>query len=373
MTRRTVFMHVGIAKTGTTYLQRILFSHREQLKAMGLLYPGKRSGDHYVASVDLRKLETAKFQHLRSDGMWDRLAEEVGRFDGNAVISHETFARCSTAEIKRVVRSFGEADVKVVLTVRDLGRQVPAVWQETLKNRAWSAYDEFLDDVFVNAESGEHKFFWRAQDIRKVVSRWGRQVGMDNVTVVTVPPTGAPRDELWKRFAASIELPDVKIRLPSAASNTSLGPAEAELLRHVNMALTQATPWPRYNRLVKRQFAEQRLARRSSARISVPEPWHETVRARGKAVTRYLRRSGCRVIGDLADLRPQLSPDTAAAPGNLSRDDVLVVAGEVIRDLVLSPSRRHVHEEDLEEPTGVLDRLRAFAGRLRARLSHGRG
>jgi hypothetical protein len=373
VTSRTVFMHVGIAKTGTTYLQRILFSHRDQLKAAGLLYPGRQSGDHYVASVDLRKLDTAKFEHLKSDGMWDRLADEVSRFDGNAVISHETFARCSTAEIRRVVQSCAGADVKVVLTVRDLGRQIPAVWQETLKNRAWSSYDDFLDDVFVNVDSGENKFFWRAQDVRKVVRRWGRQVGMDNVTVVTVPPPGAPKDELWKRFAASIQLPDVDIALPSAASNTSLGPAEAELLRYVNMALPPKFSWPRYSRVIKRQLAEQRLARRSSVRISVPEQWHETVRTRGQSTIRYLRGSGCRVIGDLSDLRPRLSPQTTATtPGELSREEILAVSGEVIRDLVLSPSRRRRRaRRDSAESPRPLRLLKELAGRVRARLPRG--
>jgi hypothetical protein len=373
--RRTVFIHVGIAKTGTTYLQRILFANREQLKAAGLLYPGKRSGDHYIASVDLRKLDnTEKFEHLRYNGMWDRLAEEVRGFEGNAVISHETFARCSTAEIKRVVASLGDVDLRVVLTVRDLARQVPAVWQETLKNRQGNSYDEFLADVFVNVDSGEHKFFWKAQDVRKVVSRWGRQVGMDNVTVVTVPPTGARKDELWKRFSTAIELPDVAVKLPSAASNTSLGPAEAELLRYVNLALPPAMKWQRYGRLIKRQLAEQRLARRPSSRISVPEQWHQTVQARGQSITRYLRRTGCRVVGDLADLRPQLSPVTVAGPDDLSREEILTVAGEVIRDLVLSPPRRRRSADDEDAPNAVARlravavRARALAGRSRARL-----
>ena len=37
-----------------------------------------------------------------------------------------------------------------MLTIRDLGRQIPAVWQENVKNRATSSYDEFLNDIFVN-------------------------------------------------------------------------------------------------------------------------------------------------------------------------------------------------------------------------------
>ena len=364
-------MHVGVAKTGTTYLQRILHAHRDQLKAAGLLYPGKRAGDHYVASVDLRRLEAEKFEHLKSDGSWDRLAADVRAFEGNAIVSHETFARCSTAEVRRVIESCGNADVKVVLTVRDLGRQIPAVWQETLKNRATSGYGEFLDDVFVNVDSGAHKVFWKPQDVSKVVKRWGRQVGMDNVTIVTVPPSGAPRDELWKRFAAAIELPDVPVSLPEAAANTSLGPAEAELLRHVNIALPTDYSWARYLRLVKRQFAEQRLASRSTTRIVVPERWYDAVQARNRMTTRYLQEAGCRVIGDLSDLSPQPSSQAGPGPDDLSREELLTVAGEVVRDLVLTPLSRRPTVVDDDPPTGG-DRLRASAAAVRRRLWRGR-
>ena len=96
---------------------------------------------------------------------------------------------------------------------------------------------------------------------------------------MTVPPSGAPRDELWNRFAAAIDLPDVAIELPEAAANSSLGPAEAELLRHVNASLPADFPWPRYDKTVKRQFAETRLSGRDGQRIVVPPEWHDATRA----------------------------------------------------------------------------------------------
>src|SRR3954447_10044614 len=150
-------MHVGVAKTGTTYLQRILFSHRDALRAAGLLYPGSQPGDQFVASIDLRGLDDPKFDHFNAGGSWDQMADEVRGFDGNAIISHETFARATGQQIERIVESFDTADLRIVFTVRDLGRQIPAVWQETLKNRATGSYDRFLNDVFINTDSGPHK------------------------------------------------------------------------------------------------------------------------------------------------------------------------------------------------------------------------
>lgn len=369
---RRVFMHVGVAKTGTTYLQRILHGHRDVLRAAGLLYPGKRSGDQFMASIDLRALEAEKYEHLSTAGMWDRIAREVNAFDGNAIISHETFARCSSAEVRRVQESFGDAEMRVVLTVRDLGRQIPAVWQETLKNRATGSYGEFLHDVFVDADSGEHKFFWRAQDVSKVVRRWGRAVGRRNVTVVTVPPPGGARDELWNRFARAIELPDVPIELPAAAGNVSLGPAEAELLRHLNAVLPEDFPWPRYSRVVKRQFAEHKLAPRETTRILIPPEWHGAVNERATAMVSYLQSSQCRVVGDLAELTPQLPVAEVSGPEDLGRDQLMRVAAEVIRDEVIMRSPRKGAKAPLAAADeGLRARARALTARLRERVRRG--
>lgn len=367
---RTVYLHVGVAKTGTTYLQRVLYGNRDRLRSAGLLYPGALPGDQFVASVDLRQLKTTKFDHLDKDGAWDRLADEVRRHDADVVISHETLARCSSKQVRRALASFGDADVRVVLTLRDLGRQLPAVWQETIKNKATTSYAEFLEDVFVNTDTGQHRFFWKPQDFGKVVDRWGKQVGLDKVTVVTVPPSGAPRDELWKRFARAIDLPDVAIELPEKEANSSLGPGEAELLRHVNASLPEDFPWPRYLRVIKKQFAEVRLASRTSPRMVVPAAWHQAVEERAKAMMDRLAATGVRVVGDLGDLTPTLPVADVAGPDDLSRDELMRVAAEVTRDLVLAPPKR---------PPGVVDSIqgrrlggpRQWWARVRARVSRG--
>jgi hypothetical protein len=369
----TVFMHVGVAKTGTTYLQRILWANRDALRVAGLLYPGKRSGEQFVASVDLRDLQAEKYEHLDVDGAWNRIAAEVRSYDGSAVISHETFARCSSAEVRRVQESLGDAQLHMVLTVRDLGRQIPAVWQETVKNRATSSYAEFLSDIFLHPDSGEYKFFWRPQDVPKVVRRWGRTIGMPNVTVVTVPAPGAPRDELWRRFAAAIDVPPVDISFPEATSNVSLGPAEAELLRHVNAVLPETFPWPRYSRAVKRHFAERKLAARETAgKITVPPQWHEAVLTRAGDMVEYLGGSGCRIVGDLTDLQPQLPDAEVFGPEDLTRDQLLEVAAEVIRDeVILRPGRRRRVDVPVGVPGGWLEWARGAAAEVRRRVRRG--
>lgn len=368
----TVFMHVGVAKTGTTYLQRILWANRDALRGAGLLYPGRRSGDQFVASIDLRRQRSEKYAHLDVDGAWDRIAAEVRGYPGSAVLSHETLARCTKGQVRRADSSLGDADLRVVLTVRDLARQIPAVWQETVKNRATISYDDFLTDIFINRDSGEHKFFWRAQDVSKVVRRWGRAVGIANVTVVTVPPTGASRDELWRRFAAAIEAPDIDIEPPAVAGNVSLGPAEAELLRYVNKVLPPDFPWPRYSRAVKRQFAERRLAARpDGGRITVPPSWHAAVLERSDAMMSYLQSAGCRIVGDLGDLEPDVPVSTDGGPDDVSRERLLTVAAEVLRDEVIARPRRRRVDAPLRTPGRWAERARTIRSAVRRRVRRG--
>jgi hypothetical protein len=365
----TVFLHVGVAKTGTSFLQRILWTNRDAFRSAGLLYPGKRSGDQFVASLDLRDLRIEKYAHLDLDGMWDRLAAEVRSFPGSAVISHETLARCSGAEIRRVQQSLAPAELRVVVTARDLGRQIPAVWQETIKNRATNRYSDFLSDIFVNADSGEHKFFWRPQDVARVVRRWGRTVGISNVTVVTVPQPGAPRDELWRRFSAAISAPAVDLQVPESTGNVSLGAAEAELLRYVNLSLPDDLPWPRYARVVKRQFAEHKLARRSSDRIGIPSEWHPAVQDRAARMIGSLKSSGCQVVGDLGDLEPVLPTAGVTTPEELTLDELLGAAAAVIRDdVVLRGGHRRV---EVATSANLSERIRAAASGVRRRVRRG--
>ena len=56
----SVVLHVGLPKTGTTYLQRLLADHRDPLRAAGVLYPFLRPGAMFEGAVEVRG-SAAKF------------------------------------------------------------------------------------------------------------------------------------------------------------------------------------------------------------------------------------------------------------------------------------------------------------------------
>jgi hypothetical protein len=325
-----------VAKTGTTYLQRVLYQNRALLREHGFLYPAETRAAHFLASLDLRETTFKGHSYADAPGAWDRLSTAVNVHRGAALVSHETLARCSDEQVHRAVRSFDGAEVRVIVTARDLARQLPAVWQERIKNRNDEPYERFLRDVLAPPlGQGRRPAFWFPQWLPGVVQRWSSAVGPDRVTVVTVPPSGADRHELWRRFATAVELPAAPYDLEVESANTSLGVVEAELLRRLNPELKELD-WPRYEAAVKRRFAELTLTRvGTSPRIVVPAEHQQRMLESSAAMIDALRAQGVQVVGDLEELRPRLDPD-AHSP-EVSDADLLELASRLLVDQLTSP------------------------------------
>ncbi|MBA2573750.1 MAG: hypothetical protein H0V02_03035 [Nocardioidaceae bacterium] len=362
----TVFLHVGVAKTGTTYLQRNLQLNRKRLRKHGVLYPGASNAGHFFASLDLQG-RSLRHAPAKIDGAWSRLVEEANAWSGSTIISHETFARTPRETIASAVKSFAASDVRVLLTVRDLERQLSAVWQERLKNQNAQTYDAFLRSVMATApgvgqdrQSPDPEAFWGVHDIVSLAERWAEVVGPESVLLVTVPPSGTDRQELWRRFSQAVELPAVHLKVDDAVSNKSLGVAETELLRRLNARLPADLTSSVYRRHIKRKFVQGTLvAEPSHGGLSVPRQWHGPIGEVASATIDALAGGGYRVVGNLEDLRPRLSPGTGNMPDELEDGTLLNVALDLLIREILAPQGSRSHHP--------LAKASRFAARRRRR------
>jgi hypothetical protein len=295
-----VVLHVGVMKSGTSYLQRLLADNREPLSARGVLFPG-RSWAAQVRGVN-EVLERKRVAVPIRPGSWQALVDELADWPGTGVISMEYLAPAARPKIDAVVASFAsDAVVQVVVTARDLGRTVPAMWQESLKNGRDHSLKSYLAAIANDMQAGRR--FWREQDVAGVCRRWGEAVGNDQVTVVTLPPAGAPAGELWQRFATAVGVDPSGVTMPGPA-NESLDAASAALLRRLNASLADLD-FADYAPLVKHQLAKRILGSWGAEEPSVgfePPPW---LLERSSVVVHDLRESGVRLIGSWSDLEPQ--------------------------------------------------------------------
>lgn len=340
MRRPLVYLHVGGPKTGTTYLQEVLWHNRDALRHDGLLYPGQDSGAHFHAVLDLLRISFNGYDDPRVAGAWDRLIDEVRSDQSAALISHELFALAAAEDVDRVMQSLSFAEVHVIYTARDLARQIPSVWQEDVKNRHALSFTEFVHGLRGD-ELNPHELvelFWRFQDPVRVLRLWGAHILPERVHVVTVPAPGAEPGLLWERFAATIEVDPAgyETDVPQAC-NRSLGVIEANLLRRINPVLAEELDWPAYQHWVRRFVTESAVAAGDGLiPITLPAAEHDWVLERSQGFVADLRDAGYHVVGDLTEMVPAPTPRGRAYrhPDDVSDAERLDAAAHALAGLI---------------------------------------
>ena len=123
---RRVFLHVGTAKSGTSYLQDLWWRHRDELRAQGLLLPGRGRRDHFTAAA-LVKGMTAVVDDLdrRDREVWRRLVEEA-RAAGFWKLVSGAFA--DNAPSRAMLRAVGFREVGIY----EHHAQLDGVWRDVV-------------------------------------------------------------------------------------------------------------------------------------------------------------------------------------------------------------------------------------------------
>lgn len=303
-----VVLHVGTMKSGTSYLQALLFAEKPRLAEAGVLVPGKAWTDQARA---VRQALAPKSDAPRD--RWRELVDEVRSATGPVVISMEYLGPAHPDTIAAIVDQLGAGVVQVVITARDLNRTLVSMWQETIQNgRTWS-WAEYLADAEAKRPDGgpgaadrrtPGGTFWRQQDLVRMVSDWAAVVGVENLTLVTLPQPGAPSSTLAGRFADASGLdldPDREV----SRANESLGLASLLVLRRVNELLDErGMVFPTGSGLRKKILAKTVLAARRDTEPAlglVTPPW---VHAQTERTVAALRESGVRLAGHWTDLEP---------------------------------------------------------------------
>lgn len=369
---RRVFLHIGTPKSGTTYLQSLWWQHREALAGRGLLLPGGSADVQFQAAAVVRANEgvlATMGPHQRA--AWDRLVEEAAAWDGDVLISQEQLVEAPAEQAAGAVRRLGEggAEVHVVVTARDLVRQVPSAWQQRVKHGSDTTLRRFCKRV---AKDDPDFNFWHHQDVPRILERWSAGLPPERVHVVVLPRPGADRDLLWRRTCALLGVDATGLSLTAPVANETLAPAEIEFLRRVNAHFPGAHLDVATSRRVK-GFMEPRLGRagRSPARLLLPADLHPWFVERGNAMVAELTAAPWDVVGDLDDLRPDPEQGDGVDPDAVPEDEVLAVAVDFIaaelqaRAAAPTPARRAVSQPpSAAAKGGSRTALRRVWGRL---------
>ena len=341
---RRLYLHIGLQKTGTSYLQGVMRHNAAALAEQGLdLVPATRR-EAFELMLLVRGRYNPERDPATTAGALDRFAAELARAPGGrALLSQESLAAARPRQVRRLLEACPDREVHVVLTVRDLGRQLPSSWQQELKAGRTDAYREYLERLRAAQQQRLGSHPWIQLDAPAVLSRWADRLPPERIHVVTVPPAGSPTSLLLERFCRVLDVDASRLVPQERASNTSLGRVQAEVLRRVNAELPDELRRRQvYGGVGKRFLASEVLGPQQGHRILVPSELREWCERVADEQVAALEAAGYDVVGDLADLRC-----TDGAFGGIAAEEPTdaEVAAAAVTALATILQRRAAHPE----------------------------
>lgn len=381
---RRIYLHIGVMKSATSYLQGLCELNRERLATAGIFWCPDELRYRAVRDI-LGKSRAAP------DGEkdWAHLVEAMRRHPGGVLLSNELLAGLGGHQVRRLVQALPDAEVRVIITARDLARIIPSHWQTTIKNgKTWS-WAEFASSVCADGAGQDealptderigdghrtdagvtNAWFWRRHDLPVIIARWAQVLPLERITLVTVPADSGDVNTVAARFGSAVGVDASGFEQPDTRRNPSLGAHSVELLRRLNVPRAETElddPDHRFERALGRALA---VHADLEPRFALSPSQLDWVRRRATTTVDVIAQLGVQVVGDLADLVPVAGATTGAVdPGDTTDADLLAAAS---RGLVgLAPEfnelriernelRRQVSSPEAEPPRSIVDRLRS--------------
>lgn len=325
-----VFWHIGLPKTGTTYLQGLLWASKPELAGEGLLLPGSGHRRHLLASLELRGDRTLHKRPGDTRAPWRRLVREVNAWPGDALITHEFFCAASSEQVRAGVEAFEGSQVHVLVTARAMVDLGISRWQEWVRNGGVHDIDSYPPrERYAPTDS----WGWGSFDLADVLDRWGAVLPHERIHVLPMAGGSDPVD-LWRRFAGVLGVDPDGVQQSTTEMNRSMGIVETELLRRINPHLTPFhRPFDR-GHWIRGFLAKPDVIAPSGERFRPgPEKLAELQR-RGERAVEALRTGGYDVVGDLSLLQPR---DVSACrhPSEVTDSEMLDAAVQAVAALMV--------------------------------------
>jgi len=301
---RSLYLHVGTGKSGTSALQKAVRFSAPALRAAGIGTPiidrselmrrllgplGWRAESGFSQPVDLERIRRIQSAFRKTPG--DRL-----------FLSCEDLAEAGAEPIRvlREVLEEVELDIRPIVSGRSWARQIPSDYQQLVQAGLTVTFDEFLEQVRTRSGTAGERF-WRRQSLPEIAANWGAVAADGTVDVVCVPSHGDDPRALYRLFAEIVGFSISDLTISGGIINASFGVVEVELFRRVNALLAGRLPSyvDDYRPAVRRPLLRQGVLKRSaSAHLELPFDALGWVTPRGEHDVAALRAGGHRLHGD---------------------------------------------------------------------------
>lgn len=217
----TIWLHIGLGKTGTKTIQRFLKKNRRPLRALGYLYPDPGAGGNAHYNLAYQLLHPRKLKPGRKT--WEdmaRLAAENPR--KTILLSAETFGAFKAKDISAVQRFLPHADLRMIVYLREQSALLESWYSQRIKNGAASEDIEVFGDSVLDGMS-----------FTRLLKPWRDILGRDKMSVRVFDRSRFVNNDLIDDFLSTIGLPVQRVHagyVPISAHNVTPGPKALSLI-----------------------------------------------------------------------------------------------------------------------------------------------
>ena len=169
---KTVYLHIGTHKTGSTSLQFFLHRAEAALRERGVLYPRAGRSERLWFAHHALAWAVLKTEEAPAEDVWRAVKEEIAAWTGDEVVlSCEDFSLCDDAQASEVVGMFEGFRVEVVVYLRKPIDYALSAYKQHLTSNGHRSLEEHLRD------------FAERCDYLSLVRRWEACPGVEAVHV----------------------------------------------------------------------------------------------------------------------------------------------------------------------------------------------
>lgn len=340
---KTVFLHAGLRKSGTTGLQLALRRSAADLEKTGLAQPLLGRGRSLRRLVEpLRR--AAEGDEAEARKAVSRLAELIRRSEHRRhLVTIEALAELPAPVTTLVVEGLAEFDTHLVVTSRPWAFTIPSEWQQRVKERFtgdYLSYARAIQATESRAGDEEADRFRRRQDLADVVRRWRAGDPDLPVHVILVPSDPRAAPGLHELFCTVVGIDPAVLPTPRRTRNPSLTREDAEVLRRLNIALgPRLRHRSSYRYSVRKWIGVRTMMRQSrGSRLRLPREMEAWAFAESARQLAELESLGCHVLGD-----PQSFCEPRLADGDyqpVTEAEVAEASVAVLADLAHGHARQ---------------------------------
>ncbi len=242
--KKTLYLHIGHHKTGTSAIQQFCVNNRHKLEEQGLLYPetgiafdrmhhklawslwDKPWAHKDIVEQILEDVESA-------DILWNNLREEIeDRGLNNVLISCEEFSTRSTLEqcqkVKNYInKTFENFEVKIIVYLRRQDEAIESRYK-WLVSMPYANITCNIEDYTEEIDSQFHS----SLNYHNAISPWASVFGKENIIIKPYIKEGLFED-YFKNFNINIDSENF-VFPQSSQSNESIGSIASKIMRATN-------------------------------------------------------------------------------------------------------------------------------------------